>query len=267
MNPKSLTIVTHCWRFSRVLNYQLSSLVLHLPKKMRVSIEVYCNQDDGPTKKVLDYFRPLLTPKDEDDPTGLITINLPLPTLWNRTIGRNQAALACDTDLIWFADADYCFGEGCLDALCDLDLTERHFAEVVPHWRSLLYYPAWSWINNTHELGDQYALRAKRPGLYDINPKDFKVEKYKKAIGGIQIVPGEVAKQYGYCKGDERRLRPSPNGWKQTHEDGAFRKSLGTKGTSVELPNLYRIRQLVQWQVDTVEENEEPVSVALEPPE
>jgi hypothetical protein len=238
MPASSLTIVTHCWRFSRVLTYQLSSLVLHPPKKIKTTIRVYFNEQDESTLDTLRYFAPLLTER------GVLWYFFvcTLPELWNRTIGRNRAALNCNTDLIWFTDADYAFGEGCLDSLAELDTTQR-----------VVYFPAWSWINNTHELGDQYALQVKEPGLYDVHPEDFKRENYKKAIGGIQIVPGDVARMVGYCNGDVHRLKPAPGGWKQTYEDGAFRKLVG-RSQAVEVPELYRIRQLVQWRVDTLGE-------------
>jgi hypothetical protein len=231
---KSLTIVTHCWRFSRVLAYQLSSLVLHPPKKIRVKMLVFYNKEDAPTAQMLRWF-------SDKMPVECVWYSLPLPELFNRTIGRNKAATECSTDAIWFCDADYFFGDGCLDALVSLDAVAGR-----------LFYPSWSWINRTHELGDQYALRVTGPGLWDIDPADFERHEYRKAIGGLQIVRGSVARAYGYCRGDGRRLRPVLGGWKQTSEDSAYRKTLGTDGVPIELPGLYRIRQLVQWRVDTL---------------
>ena len=51
-----LEIITHCYRYSRVLTYQLSSLVIN-PPPFEVMVTVVCNWNDKPTIKVLEYFK------------------------------------------------------------------------------------------------------------------------------------------------------------------------------------------------------------------
>ena len=51
-----LQIVSHCWNYSRLLTYQLSSLVLHPPRKLDVTMTVFYNEEDTRTCEVLEYF-------------------------------------------------------------------------------------------------------------------------------------------------------------------------------------------------------------------
>jgi len=52
-----LEIVVHCWRYSRMLAYQLSSLVLFPPKDVEVALRVFGTYADIPTMNMIDYFR------------------------------------------------------------------------------------------------------------------------------------------------------------------------------------------------------------------
>lgn len=226
-----LEIVSHCWRYSRLLTYQLSSLVLHPPRCVEVCMTVYHAASDLPTRQVLEQF------------AGIVTQNvrwewrqLEEPLLFRRAIGRNRAALATTADWVWFADADMCFGPGCLDA----------FPEAVAKVTGPLVFPRFLYWSANHDLGDA-AIHAATgtSGPLSVNPADFALRRNHSAIGGIQICRGDVARAQGYCRDSRRYQRPA-NRWRRTNEDCAFRRILGTRGTPIELPNVYRIRHSKQ---------------------
>ncbi len=87
--------------------------------------------------------------------------------------------------------------------------------------------------------------------VYEINPDDFMPSKHR-AIGGLQIVPGDVAREFGYCKDTKWQSPVTNETWQDTRGDRAFRGILGTKGLPIHLPNLYRIRQTTEGEVDTI---------------
>ena len=49
MTPMHLEIVSHCWHYSRLLTYQLSSLVLHPPTEVAVTVTVFLAEEDEDT--------------------------------------------------------------------------------------------------------------------------------------------------------------------------------------------------------------------------
>ena len=233
---KTIEIVTHCWRFSRVLNYQLGSLVLHSTAPADVLITVFYAPDDRPTLDVIDFFRDMLQ---------LRPWPLHKSQLLRRAIGRNLAAESTSAGVVWFCDADYYFGPRCLATL-----------PAVPMEEGMIYFPRQQLISKTHELGDQYARRPTTPGIYTIDPDDFQPEKIRKAIGGLQIVTGETARRHGYCRNCRvQREVTDGSGWAMTLGDQVYRGESALncgRGTAIELPNLYRIRQSQQGVVDTL---------------
>lgn len=238
---RKIELVTHCFRYSRVLNYQLASIKANPPESAQVTVTIFGAEDDKPTRDVIRYWWEQCKSLWPDVMIRPIQI-LPLPLLLRRAIGRNYAALNTKADLVWFLDCDLVFGPGCLETLATIDLPDDK-----------LFYPRTTLIQNTHALGDEYALRAAAgPGIYPFNPADFHPEQHR-GIGGAQIVPGDVAREYGYCRDDPKRLAPVTDGqWKVTRGDVTFRKILGTKGSPIDLPNLYRIRQTREGVVDTL---------------
>jgi len=125
---KTIEIITHCWRYSRVLNYQLSSLALHPPKHVKAYAHVFYSHDDKTTRNAIDWH---LRNGIGGTMAGAITYHgettwamasaLPTALLLNRAIGRNLAAKHTRADIVWFCDADYFFGEGALDVLAEAD--------------------------------------------------------------------------------------------------------------------------------------------------
>lgn len=237
---RRIELVVSCWRYSRCLAYQLQSLTQPC-QDGAVQITVCMTEEDKQTRAVVDYWSPLLAMWEH----VVSVLVLPLPELLRREIGRNRRALDTKADLIWFLDADYVFGSGFLEALASVELPNDK-----------LFFPRHTWINKTHALGDQYALRAADHANWDhlsIDPEDFMQRRESKAIGGLQIIPGDVARKYGYCKDDKQLQSSVTDGkWKDTKGDFRYRKILGTRGTPLDLPNLYRIRQTTEGVVDTL---------------
>jgi hypothetical protein len=225
MRSFHLEIVSHCWQYTRLLTYQLSSLVLHQPMRCRVTMTVCHTPSDFRTVQSLHYFHHLMTKPN----LTLNPLSLPREHLMRRAIGRNIAARASQADWVWFADCDHTFGTGCLDAL----------AAVASGTQDVdLLYPRIVLKNRLHALGDKAIAKVVGPGLYEIDREDFEPVEHNRAIGGIQIARGSRVRQEGYCP--DIYQQPEAD-WKQTKEDPHFRKQIGN-GRGVLIPNLYRIR-------------------------
>ena len=203
---RTIELVTHCWRYSRVLSYQLSSLFLYPALAARISVGVFYSPKDAPTSQLVRYWERHL----KNAGVTLLPFCTDRPNLLRREICRNDAALTTDADLVWFVDCDYVFGNACLETLATIDLPNDK-----------LFFPRWVYINKTHALGDAYAYNAETgPGVYHIDSHDFEQRREKKAIGGLQIVPGDVARQYGYCRDDKKLQSPVTDGkWQVTKGD------------------------------------------------
>jgi hypothetical protein len=226
-----ILIVSHCWRYSRCLAYQLSSLVLHPPKNAVEICVVHAN--DEATEAMITWFavdRPTVTVSDD---------SWPVPYVLQRAHGRHQqtlGALSQMVDVFWWADADHFFGPGCLDAIPELE-------------PDVLYYPRTVLRHKTHALGDEAIRRVVCPGVYEIRPADFEPVRGR-PIGGLQIVSGETARARGYCRNSK---------WQKPLPDGATKFSFGSdvayrrqfkRQVALDLPNLYRIRQTTSGEVD-----------------
>jgi len=249
-----IDIITHCWRYSRVLNYQLSSLLLHPPENAEVVVWVCYCPDDTATDETVRYFR-------ENYRTGCgIAVGkwkMDRENLLNRAIGRNQLALHNFADVVWFTDCDYCFGDGCLDALAAMDLPKERIT-----------FPTSCWITTTHDVGEGYADRLTSPKVCDVHPADFTVEYIPRPIGGVQIVSGDLARRFGYCpdhKGHQAPLQGDqfPHTKCDVHYRKDIKKKLGlatdeSVNHAIDLPNLYRIRER-HGQVDVRHKGDQPI--------
>ena len=85
------------------------------------------------------------------------------------------------------------------------------------------------------------------PRLVSVDPSDFTVKHYNRAIGGIQIVPRWYLTQYGYLRDMEKYQTPSPDKNKPFpcfRDDVVFRSQCAENGRilPIQLPNLYRLR-------------------------
>lgn len=221
-------IVSHCWRYSHLHAYQLSSLVMHPPQNVDVTMTVYFAEEDQATAALLDYFA------TQDVPN--VTWNwqkLPAPELFRRAIGRDRSAKSTNADWVWFADCDLIFGAGCLDGL----------GESLQGCSGKLYFPAQERITTLLSDDSPMLQAAREPKVVQVDESDFKVRKLERAVGAYQIVHGDVCREIGYCHDVAAYQRPTDR-WKKTFEDRAYRWILGTHGEPVEVPSVYRIRHI-----------------------
>ncbi len=225
--PLRIEVVSHCWQYSWLLAYQLSSLVLHPPTRLSVKMTVFHSPEDDATRRLLGFFGQQRIP-------GVTWHWWPLPKerIFRRAIGRNEAALATKADWIWFTDCDEVFHRGCLDSLAD----------ALPTETAPLVYPRRSLRTQLLDSDDPIFQRhGTQPELVDIDVNRFELVTNTRAIGALQIVRGDVARAVGYCKNIRHYMEPLKH-WHKCYEDRTFRWLLGTQGKPINLPNLYRIR-------------------------
>ncbi len=220
-----LEIVSHCWNYSHLLEFQLGSLVAHPPRQVDVTLAVYYSPEDARTVE-------LLRLASEARIDGLTWDWRPLAKghLFRRSIGRNHAALSTSADWIWFTDCDVIFREGCLDAL----------AEALQGSREPLVYPAVESL--TPLLGDDVIRGGEAPALRE-PPAGlaFTTTPVRKAKGPLQITHGDIARELGYCR-DLRVYQRAEPSFAKCYEDTAFRWLLGTHGAPVDVDGVARVR-------------------------
>lgn len=225
MTRMKIDIVTHCHRYWRVLTHQLSSFCLHPPKSCRVQLHVFYTHTDRETDQVLRFFEAIHCPNLE-----WRWHQQTLGELRQRAIGRNLIARSTTADLVWFTDADILFRQGVLDRL----------AETTVGSDSPLFYPQSIRASLNHFIGDRAIDRVgSGPRLIDIDEADFHEQTFNRAIGPIQICRGSVIRNIGYCD-DPKWQRPASS-W-SFRSDVVLRRTLGTSGTPVALPGVFRIR-------------------------
>ncbi len=241
----SIEIVVHCYDppgvelYSQMLRWQWSSLVTHSCRG-RVKWTVCFTADDRSTADVLfqisDEARAAFVDRP-DDPVGKL-ISLRPGELFRRAIGRNSAALASESDVVFFTDCDYLFGEGCLDAILDA---------VEPS--SGLTIPMGTLICRDHATGD----RLIRAGRYQDQPSAdfddrelFVPRRQKLAIGGVQIVGGDLARRIGYLNGTKwvKPVDPAA-GFRSCRCDKVWRKRNKLQAVRVLIPNMLRLRHTI----------------------
>ena len=206
MKTIEIEIVSHCYseelpHYADALAYQLSSFVLHRPKECRVTATVcYCPEDER-TLRVLDWFR-LLPERQALHPlhkVGFCTIIMPKDRLGRRSIGRNVAAKSSYADIVWFADVDQVYLDGCLDRLATM---EWPMIPVVgeKEWQPVaMIFPKTIKIHRDWATGDVVAqTMGGVPRLLPIDQSLFVDKRYNRAIGGVQIVRGDFARRHGY---------------------------------------------------------------------
>lgn len=224
-----IELVSHCWNYSHMLVYQLSSLVLFPPTRARITMTVYYAESDQRTRQLLEFIGGHQVPG--------VTWNwrtLPEPRLFRRAIGRNEAALATQADWIWFTDCDLMFRDSCLDSLVK-QLQGRTDALVYPRIERCT-----SLLTN-----DDPMLRQGEEGwqLMDVDTSQFEEAVKSRATGPLQITHGDVARACGYCQALSYYQKPSQT-WCKAYEDRAFRWLLRSQGVPLDVPGVYRIRHV-----------------------
>ncbi|WP_339724373.1 glycosyltransferase family 2 protein [uncultured Paraglaciecola sp.] len=228
-NDQQLTIeiVSHCWQYAHLLRYQLSSIVLHAPADMMITMTVYYCESDLKTLQILRYFGQIKKAHIRWN-----WQNFPKEYLFRRAIGRNHAALKTQADWIWFTDCDSIFHHSCFSSL----------AQCLPHTQSPLVFPLIE--NRSAPLPAQHHqlnFDVKNTTLVDINPEDFVATPITRATGPLQIVKGDVARALGYCKQSEIYQKPARR-WCKALEDRVYRWFLGTQGEGLPIKGVYRIQ-------------------------
>ncbi|MCP4412402.1 MAG: glycosyltransferase family 2 protein [Gammaproteobacteria bacterium] len=224
----NLEIVSHCWQYSNMLTYQLSSFVNYPPTKVHLTVTVFYSTDDKKTHSVLDFFR--------QKSVSNITWNFqPLENekLFRRGIGRNMAALETQADWIWFTDCDIIFHENCLDSL----------ALQLQGSQEILYFPHHERTTEMLEESDPMLSKNSKPQIVDIKVERFSLHSRDKAKGAFQIVHGDIARAIGYCK-KIRIFQTRSDRWRKTYEDTAFRWLVASKGIPVDIDGVFQIRHI-----------------------
>ena len=225
----TIEVVSHCWKYAHLLNYQLSSLVKFPPTECSVIMTVYYAREDDNTSALLDYFGAM----DIQNVTWN-WCELPPNKLFRRAIGRNDAAKKSKADWVWFTDCDLMFRDGCLDTLNQL-LQGRKDALVFPRQERITALLA--------EEDPMLAFDKTNIEPADIDASQFSISERGRATGPLQITHGDVARAAGYCEALTYYQRPSAK-WCKAYEDRAFRWLLRSQGVPLDIPSVYRIRHV-----------------------
>ena len=225
-----LEIVSHCWQYAHLLDYQLSSLVNFPPTRARVRMTVFYALEDTRTRAMLDFFGAIAAPGVEWNWQAL-----PPPELFRRSIGRNRIARSTTADWVWFTDCDIVLHRDCIDTL----------SQQLQGRQALLCYPKFERITPMLAEDDPVlAAERDRPRVADIDTSRFELAANPpKAKGAYHIVHGDAARACGYCAQVPLYQRPATR-WAKTYEDSAFRWLLGTDGVGLEVPGVHRIRHV-----------------------
>jgi hypothetical protein len=228
---KTIKIIVHCYaekhpEFARMLTAQLSSLLYWQPTD-RVFVTVCTSQTDILTHQVVADFGKRF--ECERSPVRVCAWMFAKEELFKRAIGRNAVAKVSTADVIWFADADYLFGEKCLDTLAETRIEG-------------LVFPRKVMIHRSHELGDQELKRIVPGEIFQADLSLFEEHRVRYAIGGLQIVPGSLGRK-GYLDGTRwtKPLADASVGFQDTREDRIYRGEAGPS-QPIDLPSLYRMR-------------------------
>lgn len=223
--PIHLQIVSHCWQYSHMLNFQLSSIVNHPPQDFKLTYTLYYSAEDTALKILIDRVDQLNIPNVSWD-----WVDVPKEHLFRRAIGRNNSALNSKADWIWFSDCDLIFHDQCLESLTAALLgRQEHMVFPEQEFITELLAPEHPMLNQSNE------------STVDIDTSLFYSNTISKAKGAFQIVHGDVARTCGYC--DQVSLYQKPmQHWSKTYEDSIFRQVINSEGTPVSVKGLYRIR-------------------------
>jgi len=236
----TIEIVSHGWAgslpiYAQHLRFQLASLLNH-PTDAQVLytlfwagpefdpvlasvIDDFASECHHARKRVT--FQPIIQPREK---------------LFRRAIGRHQRSQQTNCRLIWYCDIDYYFGAGAIDSVC---------GQATDYGK--LYFPRKCQISINHELGDSETqnINQKWP---TVDPSKYKTTRNKLAIGGIQILRADCAREVGYFNPKSKWHKDvDPNGgFSCFRDDSAWRRQEFPlpKQCGFLVPNLYRIRHV-----------------------
>lgn len=229
-----IEIVTHVYaeklpQYAVFLRAQLTSL-LRNSGHVNYRVSVCYSSTDFVVGCILNHFENYIP---------IRIIDLDRGSLFRRSIGRNIAAKQTDADIVWFTDVDHVFGLGCLESL------QEEWNRSDP--RPVMVWPKELQITESHGAGDSWwKANRVRIGILEMGGMTFERKNVTRAIGGIQIVSGDAAREYGYLDGWKKFQTPvSPDiPFPNFRDDVKYRKFIMSKGPSkfVDIKNLYRIR-------------------------
>ena len=225
----SIEIVSHCWGYSRLLAYQLTSLIDHPISSARVRMTVFHATEDTETVKLLDFIAQHSVPNVDWN-----WQTLPKEQLFRRSIGRNLAAKASDADWVWFTDCDMTFQANCLDSL-NTALQGRQDSLVHPRIESKTDAYA--------ESGTTVSNALDEPALLRVDDAAFVPHNVTRATGPLQITHGDTARAVGYCADVPFYQRPQAR-WQKADEDRMFRWLLGTPGVAIDVDGACRVQHV-----------------------
>ena len=228
-------IVSHCWQYSALLAYQLDSLIRHSPAGTDVTMTVCYSVEDEKTRELLE-----LAGSHEVRNVRWNWHPMDKESLFRRSIGRNEAALATTADWVWFTDCDMTFQAGCLDSLSDA-LQGRTDALVYPRLERRTMVHTDADLVSTNSL-DEVRLHEAPTELF----QDYPISR---ATGPLQVTHGDVARKNGYCNDVAFYQQPAESFQKAT-EDRFFRYLMGTQGTPIDVEGAYRIQHVNKGRYD-----------------
>jgi hypothetical protein len=226
-----IEICSHCYKYSKLLSFQLSSFILFPPKNTYI-YTLFFSQKDKNTQDVIDFFKPKLE--------GVIELNLkPIEEglLFNRGAGRNIALHESKANWIWFTDVDFLFRHNCLNDLTSILEYENHN----------LVHPTFIKQNKSTEDGDIVIESVKDISVIDIEEKDYIDHKINRAIGAVQIANVEKTKYLNYCN-----YLGTYKTWHRCSSDIKFRKQIDSKG-KIEIDGIFRIRHTKKGRLQQIE--------------
>ena len=223
-----LETVSHCWGYSNMLTYQLSSFVNYPPTKCEVTVTVFYAKEDSKSQAVIDFF----SQKEVNNVTWNFQA-LSKGKLFRRGIGRNMAARTSNADWLWFTDCDIIFHENCLDSL----------AEQLQGKQESLYYPRQERTTEMLTQDDPMLRQDSEPQVVDINSDGFSLHSRDKAKGAFQIVHGDVARAIGYCE-KLKMFQTEDDRWRKTYEDTAFKWLISSEGIPINIDGVFQIRHV-----------------------
>jgi len=232
---KSILFVSHCYamehsHFASAMSMQAASLARYTGPHQIIYGICYSANDWITCRKILNFV---------SWPTSMKLLLCPLPIreLGRRCNGRNTLAKSTNADVVWYTDVDHLFTSECINALLAMDWPDD----------VSLRYPGLIQISRDHETGDAAMRRSNytSPGTFEIDPDDYVDKDYNRAIGGVQIVSGKHAREYGYLHGSSW-IGPVDRPFRSFKDDIAFRNLCKNQGKieRIELPGIYRVRHL-----------------------
>lgn len=235
-SQQSLEIVTHCFAedigvYATLLDMQLQSILNEPPRDTNTKVTVFWTPSDIRTDQVLRWHRYQFS----NSPVFLYAREMPKDQLFRRAIGRNEAALLSDADVLWFTDCDHLFGCGAIDQAARLSIKQRECDDAPK-----MIHPETVMISRNHAAGDHQARVFEKSRMIDY--LEFAPRKERRAWGGLQIVDGEFCRKMGYLGGTEH-IQPveNPKRFLRCRGDVPFRKACGGSRPA-KIPGVYRVR-------------------------